>query len=162
MNQPFYSRSHLTCQDSRFWSHTWRLWYLLLAIWLQPLKTSWIKNTFWGDRYRVRLCRRTETLRRSSGKVRGPVHFFHKKYSTRLMTFCKIVFTNNQQDVKYFNSPCVWFLILISFDDTWFFELHFRSPVTFHSCTPGKERYLRPMIFSYQSLWCWWQHMNSQ
>ena len=78
------------------------------------------------------------------------------------MTFCKIVFTNNQQDVKYFNSPCVWFLILISFDDTWFFELHFRSPVTFHSCTPGKERYFLLIIFSYQSLWYWWQHMNSQ
>ena len=149
MNQPFYSRSHLTCQDSRFWSRTWRLWYLLLAIWL---KTSWIKDTFWGGRYRVRSCRRIETLRRSSGKVRGPVHsFFTKNIKLGWWHFATLFSTITNKTSKYSNLPCVWFLILISFDDTWFFELHFRSPVTFHSCTPEKERYLRLMslmIFS--------------
>ena len=76
--------------------------------------------------------------------------------------FTKLFSPITNKTSKHSNLPCVWFLILISFDDTWFFELHFRSPVTFHSCTPGERKIFEPNDIYYQSLWCWWLHMNSQ
>ena len=112
----------------------------------------------------------------AEGKFEDLCIFFNKNIKLGWWHVAKLFSPITDKTSKYSILPCVWFLILISFDDTWFFELHFRSPVTFHSCTPGKEKYLRLMslmiffllltiflmTFSYQSLWCWWQHMNSQ
>ena len=86
------------------------------------------------------------------------------------MTFCNIVFTNNKQEVKIF----LLAMCLISNLDKFWWYLVFWAALQIASYIPfmhaWKRKIFAPnvindiflMIFSYQSLWCWWQHMNSQ